>query len=116
MLGLAHDIGAVVNAVEIDRLAVVVLPCAVRRRGETDHRCQRCPAVNVRHHFAIARAGRNLAGCPHDAGHAETALERRAFFAAERNTAGVRPRILPRAVVGGDDDDGVWEPPPGWHP
>jgi hypothetical protein len=61
----------------------------------------------VRHHFAIARAGRNLAGRTHDAGHAETTLERRTFLAAEWNGAGVRPRILPRAIVGGDDDDGV---------
>jgi hypothetical protein len=37
----------------------------------------------------------------------ETALERRTFLAAERNGAAVRPRVLPRAIVGGDDDDGV---------
>ena len=53
MLRLAHDIGAVVNAVEIDRLAVVVHPRAMGRRGEADHRRQRCPAVDVRHHLAI---------------------------------------------------------------
>jgi hypothetical protein len=44
--------GAVVNAVKIDRLAVVVDPCTVGWRGEADHRRQRRPEVDMRHHFA----------------------------------------------------------------
>ena len=107
MQRLARDVGAVVDAVEIDRLAVIVDPRTVGRRGEADHRRQRRPAIDMRHHLAVACACRNLAGRPHDARYTEAALERRTFFAAERNGAGVRPRILPRAIVGGDDDDGV---------
>ncbi len=48
---LAGDIGAVVDAVEVDRLAVVVLPGAMRRRGEAGHRGGGGPHVHVRHHF-----------------------------------------------------------------
>src|SRR5207302_114111 len=58
VLGLAEDVGTVVNAVEVDRLAVVAFPCAVRWRGEADHRGQRRPAINVRHHLVVLRARR----------------------------------------------------------
>lgn len=104
---LAHDVGAVVNAVEIDRFAVVVRPRPVGRWGETDHRRQRRPAIDMRHHLAVVCACRNVARPPHDTGHTETALERRTFLTAERHRTGVWPCILPRAIVGGDDDDGV---------
>ena len=107
MRRLARDVSAVVDAVEVDRLAVIVDPRTVGGRGEADHRRQRRPAVNVRHHFAIARASRNFAGCPHDAGHGNRPRTANFFLAAERNRTGVRPCILPRAIVGGDDDNGV---------
>ena len=59
----------------------------------------------MRHHFAMACASRSQAQRPHNAGRTKSALERRTFLTAERSYAGVRPRILPRAIVGGDDDD-----------
>ena len=107
MFRLAHDIGAVINAVEVDPLAEIVLPRAVRGRGNAGHRGGRGPHVHVRHHFVVPHTGRNVPRPPHNPRDAESAFERRAFFAAERHRAGVRPCILPRAIVGGDDDDGV---------
>src|SRR5208337_4283616 len=107
MFRLACDIGGVIDAVEVDRLAEVVLPTAMGRRGKACHLGGRRPYAHVPHHFVVTHAGRNPTGAPHDAGHSETALERRALFTAERHRASVRPRILPRAIVGGDDDDSV---------
>src|SRR5947207_4335935 len=108
VLGLAEDVGTVVNAVEVDRLSVVAFPFAVRWRGEADHRGQRRPAINVRHHLVVLRARRNMIRPPHNARNAPTSLEGRTFFAAERVRATVGIRILPRAVVGSRNDDGVW--------
>ena len=51
MLRLARDVGTVVDAVEVDRLAIVVLHLAVWRWREADHRGGRGPHVHVRHHF-----------------------------------------------------------------
>src|SRR5271163_2381997 len=100
---LAQYVSAVIDAVEIDRLAVVVLPCAMRRRCETDHRCQRRPAVDMRHYLAITSARRDVIRPPHDAGDTEAALERRSLFSTKWHNAGVRPCVLPRAVVGCND-------------
>ncbi len=107
MLRLARDVGGVVDAVEVDRLAVVVLPFTVGRRRQADHRCGRGPHVHVRHHFVEDLPGRNPARRPHDARHPEGAFEARALLAAERIGAGVGPRVLPGAVVRRVDDDGV---------
>src|SRR5277367_6137864 len=104
---LAQYVSAVIDAVEIDRLAVVVRPCAMRRRCETDHRCQRRPAVDMRHYLAITYARWNVIGPPHDAGYTEPALERRSLFSSKGHGAGVRPCVLPRAVVCRNDDDRV---------
>ena len=90
MLRLARDVGGVVNAVEVDRLAVVVLPFAVGRRGEADHRGGRGPHVHVRHHFMEDLPGRNLARRPHDARHAEGRLRSPCLF--HRGTGWCRRR------------------------
>ncbi len=104
---LAGHVGAVVDAVEIDRLAVVADPCAGRRRREAGHRRGGRPHVHVRHHLVEHLPAGNPARRPHDARDAEGAFEHAALLAAERRHPGIRPGVLPRAVVGGDDDDGV---------
>src|SRR5271157_4210037 len=93
MFRLACDIGGVIDAVEVDRLAEVVLPTAMGRRGKACHLGGRGPYVHVRHHFVVTHAGRNPTGAPHDAGHSETALERRALLTAERHRASVRHHV-----------------------
>src|SRR5262249_28620693 len=94
---LAEDIGAVVDTVEVDRLAVVADP-VVRRRGQTDHRGECCPTVDMRHHLVILRACGDVVGPPHDAWNAPAAFKWRAFLAAERRRAGVGIGIQPGAV------------------
>src|SRR5215475_7296819 len=47
VLCLPEDVSAVVDAIEVDRFAVVVRPRAVRRRGEPDHRGERRPGIDV---------------------------------------------------------------------
>src|SRR5438876_3166952 len=107
VLRLAEDVGTVVNAVEVDRLAVVAFPFAVRWRLQAYHRGQRRPAVDVRHHLVVLRARRNVIRPPHNARNAPAGLERRAFRSTERVGAGVRVSVLPGTVVGSRDDDGV---------
>src|SRR5207248_11171600 len=94
-----EDVGTVVNAVEVDRLAVVAFPCAVRWRGEADHRGQRRPAINVRHHLVVLRARRNMIRPPHDARNAPTSLKGRTFLSTEGVGAAVRVSVLPGTVV-----------------
>ncbi len=54
------------------------------------------------------RARRNASGCPHDAGHALTALEGADFAVAQRTGgAAVVLEAEPGAVVGGENDIGV---------
>src|SRR5262249_15920829 len=106
VLRLAEDVGAVVDAVEVDAFAVVVLPI-VRRGGDADHRGQGSPAIDVGHHFIVFRAGGDVVWPPHDAGDAPAGFEGGAFFAAERVGAGIGVGVLPRAVIGGRDDDRV---------
>ena len=107
MLCLAQDVGAVVDAVEVDGLAVVVLHFASGRRRDARHRRQRRPAVDVRHHFAILYARRDVSGPPHDGRNAPAAFKGRSLLAAERGGSGIGIGIEPGAVVGGQDDDGV---------
>src|SRR5205823_10395091 len=89
VLGLAEDVGTVVNAVEVDRLSVVAFPFAVRWRGEADHRGQRRPAINMRHHLVVLRARRNVIRPPHNARNAPAGLKRRTFRSTEGVGAGV---------------------------
>src|SRR5271169_1232634 len=65
VLGLAQDVRAVVDAVEVDRLAVVTDPI-VGWRCETDHAGQRCPGVDMRHHLVELHSGLNVIRPPHD--------------------------------------------------
>ena len=104
MLCLSQDIGAVVDAVEVNRLALIVYPRPVRRRVQPDHRGHGGPAVDVRHHLVVLRAGRNVPGPPHQAGHSPAAFKRRSLFATEGRSASVRVRILPSTVVGRHDN------------
>ena len=103
---LAQDVGAVVDAVEVDRLAVIAHPF-VRRRGQADHRGQRRPGVDMRHHLVELRAGRDVVRPPHDARHAPAAFERRALLATERRGSRIRIGIQPGAVVGRHDHDRI---------
>src|SRR5581483_2659524 len=65
---------AQVDAVEDDRLALVVLPI-VRRRLETRELAEGRPPVHVRPHIGIDRAGFDVARPPGDCRHPEAALE-----------------------------------------
>src|SRR5262249_13620895 len=107
VLCLPEDVSTVVDAVEVDRLAVVVRPRAVRRRGEPDHFGQSRTAVDVRHYFVVLRASRDVSGPPHQAWHAPTTFKRRAFFASEGRGASVGVGVLPGTVVSRHDNDRV---------
>ena len=72
-----------------------------------DHRSQRRPAVDVRHHLVELRPSLDVIRPPHDAGHAPAAFERRAFLAAERRGSRIWIGIQPRAIVGGHDHDRI---------
>ena len=76
----------------------------------------------MRHHFAVARASRDLPGA-HMIGHTETALERRTLFTSKWKYASVGQRILPcvfsavmMTMVSGawpdsvDDLSRIWNP------
>ena len=63
-----EDIGAVVDAVEVDRLAVVVHHLACGRGLEADHGGEGGPAIDVRHYLVVLRSCRNFARPPHQSG------------------------------------------------
>src|SRR5262249_6833563 len=102
-----EDVFAVVDAIEVDWLAVVVGPRTMRWWGQADHLGKCRPAVDVRHHLMILCTCRNVLRPPHQTGYAPAAFKCRAFFAPERSGARVRISILPRSVVSSDDYDGV---------
>src|SRR5262249_57453647 len=83
VLRLPQNVGAVIDAVEVDWLAIVVFPFAVGRRSDTRHRSQRRPAVDMRHHLAVHGAGGNVARPPHDGRYAPAAFEGPALLTAE---------------------------------
>src|SRR5262249_31696988 len=75
VLRLAEDVGTIVDAVEVDRLPVVVHHLAGGRRLEADHGSQRGPEIDVRHHFVVSRAGWDVSRPPHQAWHAPTTFK-----------------------------------------
>src|SRR5271170_3803709 len=108
MIRFTEDVGAVVDTVEVDRLAVIVYPCAMSRRGEADEGSQCRPAVDVRHHVVVDHPRRNVSRPPHDPWNAPASFERRAFLATVRVSSRIWIGILPGTVISRRDDDGVW--------
>src|SRR5215470_13444616 len=45
---MVNKLAAVVDAVEVDRLAIVISPRTVRRRSQSGHLSKRRPAIDVR--------------------------------------------------------------------
>src|SRR5208337_1463803 len=89
VLRLAKDVGAVVDAVEIDRVVVVAHPF-MRRRGQADHAGQRRPGVDMRHHLIEMYACLDVVWPPHQGRYSPTAFERRSLLTAEWRGSGVR--------------------------
>jgi hypothetical protein len=83
----AQNVRAVVDAVEVDPLAVVADPL-VRRRPQTDHRGKRRPAGDVRHHFVVLHAGRDVIRPPHNRWDAPASFKRGSLFPAKRFGSG----------------------------
>ena len=91
---------AQIDAVEDDRIAVIVLPI-VRRRLKTGELGEGGPLIHMGPHVHINRSGLNVAGPPGNRRHAEAAFEQRSLHAAERCVTRIRPSVDPGAVVGG---------------
>src|SRR5262245_47614852 len=107
MLRLPQDVGAVVDAVYIYRLAIVILQLAMMRWLQPNHSGQRRPAVDMGHHLAVFGARRDVIGPPHDSRDPPAGFKRAAFLSTEGMRSGVGEGVLPRSVVGREDDDRV---------
>ena len=107
MLRATQDVLAVVDAIKVDWPAIVVGPCAAGRWGQADHLGECCPTVDMRHHFIVLRASRNVLGPPHQARDAPTGFKRCAFFAAKWRGSSVGVGILPCTVVRRHDHNRV---------
>src|SRR5271166_1818153 len=101
-----QDVRTVVNAVEVDPLAVVADPIVGRWR-ETGHRGKRRPGVDMRHHFVVLYARRDVIRPPHDAWDAPAAFERGSFLTPEWCRAGIWIGIQPGAIVCGHYHDRI---------
>src|SRR5271165_1181896 len=89
-----QDVRTVVNAVEVDPLAVVADPIVGRWR-ETGHRGKRRPRVDMRHYFIVLYARRDVIRPPHDAWDAPAAFERGSFLTPEWCRAGIWIGVQP---------------------
>src|SRR5215467_684481 len=58
---MVNKLAAVVDAVEVDRLAIVISPRTVRGRSQSGHLSKRRPAIDVRPPTTNPRLGRSLA-------------------------------------------------------
>ena len=79
----------------------------MRRRGQANHCCECRPGIDMRHHFAVLRTGRDMARPPHNGGDTPAAFEWRALLAAERRGSRIRIGIQPGAIVGRQNDDRI---------
>src|SRR4029077_3156307 len=77
------------------------------RRREANHRGERRPGVDMRHHFVVPCARLNVVWPPHDAWNGPSSFEWGSLLTAEWGRSGIGVSIEPSAIVGRQDDDRV---------